>query len=244
MSKATDSIIEAEKMIRNFITGSIEQNRTIDICKKLFLYNIGEHGYIVKCYTRDDKSVRFCIDRGHDCDNDKINTIFLCIKSNFQLGVLSSKEKKSYIKVHDRNWDNISGPIARSLSDKEIYEHVLDSFYSKIDKLGLSGHRSLEKLVGNHDHLQDNNYLPTYKDFESAYRELTCLGEIISIDSVLDQIEINAKKNGRSLKNSWQMITEMSIEIWSGKSCTIATPRLNCGATPALAIMRDDLIDR
>jgi len=57
--------------------------------------------------------------------------------------------------------------------------------------------------------------LPTKEDFESAYRALTRPGETISIDSVLDQMEINAKKIGLSLKSNWRMVTEQSIEIWS-----------------------------
>lgn len=59
--------------------------------------------------------------------------------------------------------------------------------------------------------------VPTEDDFASAYRMLVRLGESVSIDMVLDQIEINAKKNGRSLEEGWRMITEKSIEIWSKK---------------------------
>lgn len=62
-----------------------------------------------------------------------------------------------------------------------------------------------------------HGYLPTKDDFESAYRALTHPGETISIDSVLDQMEINVKKNGLLLKKNWSMITEKNIEIWSKK---------------------------
>ena len=62
---------------------------------------------------------------------------------------------------------------------------------------------------------QDNSYLPTKEDFETAYRMLARPGEAISIDAVLDQIEINARGWGLLLKNNWRMITEKNIEIWS-----------------------------
>lgn len=63
----------------------------------------------------------------------------------------------------------------------------------------------------------DYAYLPNKEDFESAYRSLTRPGETIAIDSVLDQMEINAKGKGLSLKNNWRIITEKNIEIWSKK---------------------------
>jgi|GEM_PF-4311555 len=58
-------------------------------------------------------------------------------------------------------------------------------------------------------------YLPTKEDFESAYRMLTRPGESISIDSVLNQIEVNAKNNGFLLNGDWRLITEKNIEVWS-----------------------------
>lgn len=59
------------------------------------------------------------------------------------------------------------------------------------------------------------DYLPTKEDFESAYRSLTRPGLAVSIDSVLDQLEIDAKKKGLLLENNWRKITEKNIETWS-----------------------------
>ena len=64
---------------------------------------------------------------------------------------------------------------------------------------------------------QNAHHLPTKEDFESAYRTLTRLGDEISLDAILDQIEINVTKAGLALKSNWRMITEMNIEIWSKK---------------------------
>lgn len=61
------------------------------------------------------------------------------------------------------------------------------------------------------------DYLPNKEDFETAYRTLTRPGETISIDLVLDQMQINAMKKDLSLKNNWRIITEKNIEIWSKK---------------------------
>jgi hypothetical protein len=57
--------------------------------------------------------------------------------------------------------------------------------------------------------------IPSKEDFESAYRMLTHIGEYVSVDKVLDQIETNAVKIGQTLKSDWRMITEKSIQIWS-----------------------------
>ena len=62
---------------------------------------------------------------------------------------------------------------------------------------------------------QNAHYLPTKEDFESAYRALTRLGDELSLDAILDQIEINATKAGLALKSNWRIITEMNIKLWS-----------------------------
>ena len=57
--------------------------------------------------------------------------------------------------------------------------------------------------------------LPNFSDFEAACRMIARLGEEVSIDSVLDQIESNALQKGWLLKSNWRLITEKNIEIWS-----------------------------
>lgn len=59
--------------------------------------------------------------------------------------------------------------------------------------------------------------LPTKEDSEAAYRMLTKPGEAVSIDAVLDQIEVDAMKQGRQFKSDWRIITEKNIEIWASK---------------------------
>ena len=68
------------------------------------------------------------------------------------------------------------------------------------------------------DTVTDNDdVLPSKEDFESAYRVLTRHEETISIDSVLDQLEIEVKKKGHTLKNNWRTIMEKNIENLSKK---------------------------
>ena len=66
-----------------------------------------------------------------------------------------------------------------------------------------------------HDQSPGLNYIPSKEDFETAYRALNSLGDTISIDSVLDQLESIAKKKVLPLKSDWRLVTEKNIEIWS-----------------------------
>jgi len=61
----------------------------------------------------------------------------------------------------------------------------------------------------------DAGYLPSKKDFEAAYRALTRPGRTISIDSVLDQLEIIMNKKGLTLESNWRVTTEKNIVLWS-----------------------------
>lgn len=88
----------------------------------------------------------------------------------------------------------------------------LDFILSQIDKKTSATPNPVE-----HDQFQNQVFLPSKFDFESAYRALTCPGKSISFDAVLDQIETNAKEKGLSLMNDWRMITEKNIIMWSKK---------------------------
>jgi len=87
----------------------------------------------------------------------------------------------------------------------------LDFVLSQIDKKTSASPNPVE-----YDQFQSKVILPSKLDFESAYRSLTCPGESISIDAVLDQLETNAKEKGLSLNSNWRIIMEKNIEIWAG----------------------------
>lgn len=147
MSNATENLIDAEKMIRSTITGVSEQNRAIRLFKLFLSFNGLDDKYRIKCYTREDASVRLCIDSGSDCDSEKIGTSFLNIKSNFQYGILTSATKYTYLKAHDRNWSIISGPTSRDLSDDTLLKHVMESFLVRMSKMSLKVHDSILKTA-------------------------------------------------------------------------------------------------
>lgn len=60
-----------------------------------------------------------------------------------------------------------------------------------------------------------NGEIPTKEDIDLAESQLRKNpDEIIGIETVLDQVEINFKKAGKSLKENWREITRKNIEIW------------------------------
>lgn len=79
------------------------------------------------------------------------------------------------------------------------------------------GLSSENRIAYPNDQPQSNSYFPTKEEFETAYRMLTHLGNAISIDTVLDQIESITMEKRLELKSNWRMITEKNIEIWSKK---------------------------
>lgn len=90
-----------------------------------------------------------------------------------------------------------------------------DTFQFHSEKSLISSTDNASQQISVQPH--NNSYLPNKDDFETAYRTLTNPGETISIDSVLDQLEINAKKNRLLLKSNWRIITEKNIKVWSKK---------------------------
>jgi len=218
MSNATDNLIEAEKMIRNNIIGSVEQSRTIEICKLLFLNNNNENDWRIKCYTTDDHKVRFCIDRGNDCSEDKIRTSFLNINPNFQIGILSSDAKKSYFTRHDKNWCIINAPMSRELSDKDIYEDIVDSYHERMQKMRMKvDGKMLFNVLGSstitHPPLIGVN--PTRGDVEKILREIAPKGKEIDEEVLKRRIEFAFALEKRTLKLGWWEETKKNLVEWS-----------------------------
>ena len=139
--------------------------------------------------------------------------------------VIGGKEYKSTIGARANLAHLFVGSILTDVNGEEHKQtHVLlKNGYTKNQDVYISvtgGNKillSANNTPQTHSQPQDNNYLPTKEDFESAYRALTRPGETIAIDAVLAQLESNVKKKGLSLKSNWRMITEKNIEIWSKK---------------------------
>jgi len=59
------------------------------------------------------------------------------------------------------------------------------------------------------------SYLPTKADVESAESQLRkSPGEVVDREAVLDRVEVNCKKDGKTLKDNWREITKRNIETW------------------------------
>jgi len=100
-------------------------------------------------------------------------------------------------------------------ADKQTgFEKRQDTIRLKLGSIDKKG-ASLSRTNPDNNQIKiAGSYLPNKEDFKSAYRMLTRPGEPISLDAALNQIEINTKKEGHVLKDSWRIITERNIEIW------------------------------
>lgn len=112
---------------------------------------------------------------------------------------------------------NLSNSPFRTQQLRELLGYTPRGTIKKIVEQRAKVERLISKISNTQaqDQPQFNNYLPNKVDFECAYRALGRIGESISIDAVLDQIEFNAKKVGHLLKSDWREISETNIEIWS-----------------------------
>jgi len=223
MSNATDSLIEAEEMIRSTFSKIDDQERSLQICRWLLSFNGIEKEFKVKCYSTNVKygDICFCVDRPGrgDCESDRVSTWFFRIRSNCQIFRRIALNAPYFKLQSDTNNAYILSTDSKKLDLEILKKQIFESYELKLNELSLVSKvsKTNNALQQNSDQSLDNTYLPTKEDFESAYRTLTRFGETVFVDAVLDQIEINAKKESRTLKNNWRLITESSIEIWSKK---------------------------
>ena len=209
---ATDNLNEAEKMIRSSTIRSPVDD--VEICRWLFEFNKIEKGFTIKCYMTNIPDISFCIEKA----GGKSGWFFRIRKDQFLFRPIKGSEK--YFK---RQSDTDAAYILYSNIDKPgidiLKKHILESYEWQLSKMRLVSNISTTNNASqqNNSQPQDNNYLPTKDDFELAYRSLTRLGDELSLDAILDQIEINITKAGLSLKSNWRIITEKNIEIWSKK---------------------------
>lgn len=103
-------------------------------------------------------------------------------------------------------------PIAEELgaSVQVICEGLLKALKSgKIDSVPSSDGDSPSKPTPSN---------PTREDIELAETQLRKnTDEIIDMENVLDQVEINSKNAGKSLKGNWRDVTRRHIPIWFEK---------------------------
>ncbi|MCX5847624.1 MAG: hypothetical protein NTW12_14930 [Deltaproteobacteria bacterium] len=80
-------------------------------------------------------------------------------------------------------------------------------------KLSIDNQSALQEK--NKDIQQHSGYLPNRSDFKKAYKSIVGeMGKKGAIDDVLDQMQRDAEKDGKTMKPNWRMITEANIRIW------------------------------
>ena len=131
--------------------------------------------------------------------------------NNSLVPLFEPKYRKKFTGNNLRKKDHTYYIDVAQFNDSRVFNEI-----TRIISIGFSGNSPVS-ATQQAETKEYNGTLPSKEDFESAYRKLVRPGEGISIDSVLDQIEINAEKKGISLKSNWRMVTEQSIEVWSRK---------------------------
>lgn len=227
MSNATDSIVEAEEMIRSTFSKIENQEivlQALQICNWLLSFNGIEKEFKVKCYSTEKcKDICFCIDRfGYrDCEGEKVYTYFYRIRRDKQIfrpiSINPSSEK--YLQ---RQTDTDHVEILSSKSYKPDIEilkkHIFESYEWQLNKMRLvsnvSGTNNATQQTSAQPH--DISYFPNKEDIDVAESQLrkTSSDEVIDVETVLDQILINFEKAGKPLKENWREATKQNIKIW------------------------------
>ncbi|KAF0159547.1 MAG: hypothetical protein FD159_488 [Syntrophaceae bacterium] len=218
MANATDNLEQAEKIVNGIVYGHIEKDRALNICRWLMSFNSQEKGFSVKCYQTNVPDIRFCVDRGSDCEGKKIRTVFVTIRSNLQILFHTKNTDFTYLKQDQNDIYYIIPEAGKKLDMARIKFHILEAYCQKIDQLKLNSSMCIGTKITETIETNDtaiNYYTFQKEDFEKAYRTIAKKNQSVFIDAVLDQLELGAKTLGHKLKNNWRLETERNIAIWS-----------------------------
>lgn len=138
MVNATDNLEQAEKIVNGIVYGHIEIERALLICRWLLSFNMKEHGFKVKCYQTNVPDVRFCVDRGNECEGKKkIRTVFVTIRSNLKILFHAENTNYPYLKKDQLDIYYIIPEASKKLDMEKIKSHILEAYRQKIDNLKL-----------------------------------------------------------------------------------------------------------
>lgn len=143
MANATDDLIRAENWIKDLL---MDQDKAIEICRWLFSFNNIEKSHKIKCHQtkfRDIQTkvldIRFCIDRGTDCETKKIKTNFLIFRTPFQLRhIRLMNANYPYLRNGDRGYYRIGKEDCQELPIETLKKHILESYCLKLKQLKLA----------------------------------------------------------------------------------------------------------
>jgi hypothetical protein len=122
--------------------------------------------------------------------------------------LLSHKSCRDYgiADLENRAMRHFTRDVPKRFIDRQPYiRKILETYYTDGESLRERKQAFEASLPGKND----------IEDAESQLRKSA--SEIISRDSVLDQVDINFKREGKKLKDNWLEITKQNIEMWFGK---------------------------
>jgi len=157
MVTATDNLEQAEKIVKGIVYGPIAIERALMICRWLFSFNMKEQGFKVKCYQTKVPEVRFCVDRGNDCEGrEKILTVFVTIRSNLQIIFHTENINFPYLQKNQNDIYFIIPEASKKLDMEIIKSHILEAYCQKINKLKLNSPICKESRVKETNKANDN----------------------------------------------------------------------------------------
>ncbi len=219
MSNATDSLDEAEKMIRDSLID--DQERALQICCWLLGFNSIEKGFKVKCYSTKIKNgdICFCIDRSGqgDCERERVQTYFYRIRKNeLQFGDIKLSAPYLERKFNNKAYVRILSKESKNLELEKLKYHIFESYELQLNKLVLVSNVPSPNNKLNRDQPQENSNRPSKEDVDTAELQLrnNSNDEVINEEAVLDQVEKNLYLEGIPLKENWRETTKQKIPIW------------------------------
>jgi hypothetical protein len=139
--RCTDNLEKGLLYIEEFI----HENESLKLAKQIteYAFSLGNklhrHSFAIKCYVTKIPDIRFCIDRGSDCLQEKTMTNFLCIKPPCEIHVIAVG--KMYLRPQrTTKFHIISTTDVLSLGYPVIIEHIMESFCSRIKEFKLQSH--------------------------------------------------------------------------------------------------------
>jgi hypothetical protein len=229
MSNATDSLIEAEKMIRSTFSKTEEREIALQICHWLLNFNITENRFRIKCYSTRIPDICFCVDSGGDCDSKNIRTWFFRIRASKSLFMIFKliKPNGTYLNLQSGrgiNTDNtfITYAESKKLNFEIIKKHIFESYELQLNKLKLVSKVSSTNNALSENAVQQFEYAdrPSKEDIDSAELQLRSFfaDEVIGEEAVLDQVKKNLEMKGIPLKENWRETAKLNINIWFRKN--------------------------
>ncbi len=130
------------------------------------------------------------------------------VSSSYQERERFYREALSKFSFYKDIKDNVEFPPRKSGKEyvgisENVGIDVLSTVFKSID--------SEPEKQSAHQVAEIKNNIPGQDDVEEAYREISPLGEEISIDILLDQIEKNCVAKGYTLDPNWRSVTEKNI---------------------------------